>query len=235
VGLRTLPVMAESEVIPLFPLGSVLYPGLLLPLNVFEPRYRRLVQDLLARPEEQRTFGVVAIRQGREVGADGITALHAVGCAAQLRRVEEQDDGRFHLVTTGGPRFTLGRLDDSSHPYLQAEVTWLPEEAGASEPEVGALAERVATGFRGYLAALATARGNELEVPQLPTDPGVLSYLVAAAVVADLADKQALLAAPSVVSRLASERSLLARERALITALPTAPATELTRVPWSPN
>jgi Lon protease-like protein len=69
-----------STRLPLFPLGTVLFPGVLLPLHVFEERYRSMVRDLLDAPAEERRFGVVAIREGREVGADGIRALHAVGC-----------------------------------------------------------------------------------------------------------------------------------------------------------
>jgi hypothetical protein len=63
-----------SETLPLFPLGTVLFPGLLLPLHIFEERYRQLVRDLQTRPEPRR-FGVIAIRQGRETGVDGIQAL----------------------------------------------------------------------------------------------------------------------------------------------------------------
>ena len=115
--------------IPLFPLGTVLYPGLLLPLHIFEERYRRLVRDLAGLPPEQQRFGVVAIRQGREVGADGVEALHEVGCAAQVRRIEAYEDGRFELATTGGPRFRLVGVDGSL-PYLQGDVEWLPEAPG---------------------------------------------------------------------------------------------------------
>ncbi|HEY7880701.1 MAG TPA: LON peptidase substrate-binding domain-containing protein, partial [Streptosporangiaceae bacterium] len=74
-----------SETIPLFPLGTVLYPALLLPLHIFEDRYRQLVGDLLEGPEPRR-FGVIAIRRGRETGIDGVSALYEVGCAAVLRR-----------------------------------------------------------------------------------------------------------------------------------------------------
>ena len=68
-------------------------PGLVLPLSVFEPRYLALVQDLLARPEEERTFGVVALRSGREAGRPhDLASLHRVGCTAVVRQVTETDD-----------------------------------------------------------------------------------------------------------------------------------------------
>ena len=221
-----------AEVIPLFPLGTVLFPGLLLPLNVFEPRYRRQVQDLLELPEEERRFGVVAIRQGREVGAEGVQALHAVGCTAAVRRVDEQDDGRFHLVATGADRFRLEELDAVGKPYLQGRVSWLGEDPG-EDPE--GLIPGAQQAFSSYLGALGTARGVEIEVPDLPSDPQLLSYLVAATVVVDLPDKQELLAAPTTVARLRAELSLLRREQVLLTTLIAAPAPELTRVPFNPN
>ena len=80
--------------LPLFPLGAVLYPGMLLPLHIFEERYRQLVRDLLDGPEPRR-FGVIAIRKGRETGIDGVHSLYEIGCTATLRRVDQRDDGRF--------------------------------------------------------------------------------------------------------------------------------------------
>src|ERR1700684_3070134 len=100
-----------SEMLPLFPLGTVLYPGLLLPLHIFEDRYRRLVRDLLAGPSPQQ-FGVIAIKKGRETGIDGISSLHKIGCVATLRQVSERDDGGFDLVAVGTQRFRLLELDD---------------------------------------------------------------------------------------------------------------------------
>lgn len=222
-----------AEVIPLFPLGTVVFPGLMLPLNVFEPRYRRLVQDLLERPEDQRTFGVVAIRSGREVGRDGVNELYDVGCTTLVRRVEPQEDGRYHLVTTGARRFRLGRRDDVSAPYLQAEVEWIDEELGTGD-EV-ALSQQLTTTFRGYLGALSSARGVEIGVPQLPDDLSVLTYLVAATVVAEVTDKQLLLAAETTTDRVAAELALLKRETALLQKLASAPAVDLRQMPLSPN
>ena len=68
-----------SELLPMFPLSTVLFPGMRLPLHIFEPRYRQLIQDLLAGPQPGR-FGVIAIRKGRETGVDGISALYEIGC-----------------------------------------------------------------------------------------------------------------------------------------------------------
>jgi ATP-dependent Lon protease len=126
-----------GELIPLFPLGTPLFPGVVLPLHVFEPRYRRLMRDLLSLPEssDRRFFGVVAIRQGWEVEQVApAEALYDVGCTARVRRVASQPDGGFAIVTVGGDRFRL--LDvivGDDPPYLQGEVEWLADEEAAEE------------------------------------------------------------------------------------------------------
>jgi len=126
-----------GELIPLFPLGTPLFPGVVLPLQIFEPRYRRLVHDLLALPEagDRRFFGVVAIRQGWEVEAVApAEALYDIGCTARVQAVRPQSDGGFRVVTIGGERFRL--LDvvvGEDPPYLQGEIEWLDEEELAEE------------------------------------------------------------------------------------------------------
>lgn len=240
-----------SERLPLFPLGAVLFPGTMLPLHIFEDRYRRLVRDLTAGPEPWR-FGVVAIRKGRETGIGGVSALYDVGCVATVRQVHPHEDGRFDLVTVGTRRFRLAALDESL-PYLRADVDPLPEPVG--DPEVAAHgAATVAAAFRGYLAALqrrgpagpvgggnrsagpaGDGAGKDPATVEVPSEPVVLSYLVAASMIIDLADRQALLAEPDAASRLAAERSLLLRETALVGALTSTPAPELRYAPYSPN
>lgn len=217
--------------LPLFPLGTVLLPGLVLPLHVFEKRYRRLVADLLALPADERRFGVVAIRSGREVGAGAVRALHEVGCVASVRSVEPYDDGRFDLMTTGAERFRVRSVDDAL-PYLVGDVELLPELPG-EQPEAPAAA--VPAAFAAYTTALADAGGDRIEVPELPDDPLVLGYLVAATLALDLEERQALLAEPDGASRLRTELRLLRRETALLEALSCVPAPGLAAGPASPN
>jgi Lon protease-like protein len=127
-------------VIPLFPLETPLFPGVVLPLHIFEPRYRRLVADLAALPEgTERRFGVVAIRQGWEVERVApAEALFDVGCTAVLRMVAPQLDGGYHVAAVGADRFRLldvlvpgGGPDEP--PYLRAVVEWLSDEESAEE------------------------------------------------------------------------------------------------------
>src|SRR5918998_2505193 len=126
-----------GELIPLFPLGTPLFPGVVLPLRIFEPRYRRLMADLTGLPEgsERRFFGVVAIRQGWEVERVApARALYDVGCTARLRSLRPEIDGGFRIVTVGGDRVRLLDVVVGEHPpYLQAEVEWLADEEAAEE------------------------------------------------------------------------------------------------------
>src|SRR3954449_11142653 len=175
-----------GELIPLFPLGSPLFPGVVLPLSIFEPRYRHLVRDLISLPagSRRRFFGVVAIRQGWEVEqVSPAEALYDVGCSALLQAVHPQPDGRYAVTTVGGDRFRL--LDvvvGDDPPYLQGEIEWLAEEeaaeeaAGDTEGLVGPTREDVAAEvarssmavlvrgvrdlFSQYVAAVATLRGG---------------------------------------------------------------------------
>jgi hypothetical protein len=226
----------------------VLFPGLVMPLNVFEERYRALVRDLLALPDDgPRAFGVVAIRDGHEVaagpdgsapsgaaagfGEDPAKAFFPVGCIADATTIGERGDKGYELVATGTTRFRLLSVDTSG-PYLVGEVEKLTEEPGEG---AGALAGGVERAFRTYQKQLAGARERSLTSVQLPDEPGVLSYLVAAAVIAETPVKQRLLEARDTAARLAAELKLLRRECAVIRRLRTLPAVELTQQPPNPN
>jgi Lon protease-like protein len=218
--------------LPLFPLGAVLYPGMLLPLHIFEDRYRQLVRDLLDGPEP-RQFGVIAIRKGRETGIDGVQSLYQVGCTATLRRAEQHPDGRFDIVTVGTQRFRLLSLDETL-PYLQGEIELLAEEEvdeAAAAPVVGA----VQVAFRAYLDALTEWGGATVRVEDLPAEPVLLSYVVAATMVIDLPERQSLLAEPDAVARLNAQRALLSRETAMLKTTTSRPAPDLRYTPYNPN
>jgi uncharacterized protein len=241
--------------LPLFPLNSVLFPGLVLPLNVFEERYRAMMRELIKTPEDEpRRFAVVAIRDGHEVapsapgmpdrtavaergpaagfGEDPAGAFHGVGCVADAATVRERADGTFEVLATGTTRVRLVSVD-ASGPFLTAELQELPEETGEG---AGALAEGVLRSFRQYQKRLAGARERSLATSaELPDEPSVVSYLVAAAMVLDTPAKQRLLQAPDTASRLRDELTLLRRETAVLRHLPSLPAADLTRGPTSLN
>ncbi|RKN18805.1 peptidase S16 [Micromonospora musae] len=209
--------------LPVFPLGTVLFPGLVLPLHIFEERYRALIRDLVQLPEgAAREFGVVAIQagwevaptapDGRPVPGGGEVTLHEVGCTAELRQVTELPDGGFDIVTVGRRRFRIAEVDRSA-AYLTAEVEWLPEPGGADEA-AELLAARVISVFRQYLGLI---RPEQQEISeQLPEDPTVLSHLVAATAALTVEDRQRLLAIDDTTTRLRTELRLLNREAALL-------------------
>ena len=235
-----------TERLPLFPLGTVLYPGLVLPLSVFEERYRQLMADLLAGAEPYR-FGVVAIRDGQETAPTGVSggpsalaglgpdparSLFEVGCTAEVASVETRADGGYDLLVTGTTRFRVLSFDTSG-AYLTAETERLVEDPG---PEAAVLAQGVERTFRAYQRRLAGAREATIAgVQELPDDPMVLSYLVAAASVLSTGDKQRLLAAETASTRLSTELELLRRETAVLAKLPSLPAVELGRQSFNPN
>jgi Lon protease-like protein len=223
-----------SKLLPLFPLSTVLFPGMRLPLHIFEERYRLLVDHLRAQPEPRR-FGVIAIRKGREVGADGITALYEVGCVATVRQIVPHADGRFDLATVGTERFRLLRVDDSL-PYFQGETEPLNDEPDSDLGEAEAFAvNRVQAGFRAYLNALADRGGDVISVADLPDEPLLLSYVVGAAMIIDLPERQSLLAAPTALDRLRLERSLLVRETGMLRATTSRPAPDFAYERFSQN
>lgn len=230
----------------MFPLSTVLFPGLVLPLHIFEERYRVLVRELVANTaDEPHEFGVVTLRRGSEVQAlpDGDTdqpadaapvtadVLYEVGCTAELRQVTELPDGRFDIVTVGRRRFRVLSVEAASAPYLTAEVEWLPDETPDDTADL--LAPRVLAAFRTYLDLLRPA--SEV-LDQVPDDPTVLSHLVAATAQLTLDERHLLLAAPDTTTRLRTELKLLNREAGLLArvrAVPV-PLSDLAR-PASPN
>lgn len=221
-------MLLVSDRLPVFPLGTVLFPHVLLPLQVFEPRYREMMTDLMAGPEPW-SFVVVAIREGHEVGADSVRSLYDVGCLALVRRAERLPDGRFALMLQGTKRCWLGELDHS-RPYLQADVELLDDEHG----DVGTVvepADEVRRLFADYLGELRGAGASA----DLPDDPGALSFAVASLLVAALAERQALLEQHDTGERLRAESALLTRELALMRTLRTMPVNSPRLPPHSQN
>ena len=217
--------------LPIFPLGAVLFPGMPLPLHIFEDRYTELVRDLLAGDEDERRLGVVAIRDGYEVGDLAVHSAHRVGCEAVLTDVERLPDGRFDIEVVGRRRLRVEGMDES-RAYLVGDVAYLDESDGDAldEARVRALAA-----FESYRDRLGQMRGTEVEVPDLPRDPAALSYALAAGGLFMLSDRQQLLEEPDTASRLRRLSRLLRSETSAMTALPSLPATDVARTGWSPN
>ena len=184
----------------MFPLGSVLVPGMLLPLHVFEPRYRALVRDCLAG---DGLFGVVLIARGSEVGGGDVRT--DVGTVAEILQAEELPDGRFAVAAVGTRRLRVARwLEDD--PYPRAEVEDWPDDPDdrrrPTRPEALGPGGDVTALLR-RSAALAAELG-EAAPPvdlELADDPALAGFQAVAVAPLGPADRQALLSAPSVAAR----------------------------------
>jgi uncharacterized protein len=225
-----------AEPLPLFPLNTVLFPGIVMPLHIFEDRYRMLVRDLIALPPDvSREFGVVAIKVGYEVGARGVHTIQRTGCAALVTEVTANPDGSFEIMVIGRRRFHVESLDPSQE-YLRADVEWLTDASGGDTPaDAQRAAQRARELFGIYRDTVAELRGDDILEGEAPTNPVDLSYTLAAALVLNLAERQALLEAPDVVSRLRLGTSMMRAELQAMTAIPSLPATTMARTQWSHN
>jgi Lon protease-like protein len=145
--------------IPLFPLHTVLCPGIVVPLHIFEERYRALTRRCL---ETGGPFGIVLIKDGREVGERGVASLAGVGAFAEIRQAGRYPDGRYDLLAAGTGRFIIESVDASTEPYLVAEVTPLEDEVG-DESRAERLAATAIRRFVQYLELLRARDGETAE------------------------------------------------------------------------
>ncbi|HEX7096373.1 MAG TPA: LON peptidase substrate-binding domain-containing protein [Acidimicrobiales bacterium] len=196
---------------PMFPLGTVLFPSQLLPLHVFEPRYRQLTVDCL---RDDRGFGVVLIERGSEVGGGDVRTN--VGTLARIVQAQPFPDGRWALMTVGTTRVRVVEwLPDD--PYPRAEIDELPDDAAS--PNAAEALQRVVPLLRAVLA-----RKAELGEPaaaattELSDDVVLASYQASAVAPVGPVDHQRLLCAPGPDARLALLRELLEDERAFLDA-----------------
>ena len=219
-------------VVPLFPLNAVLFPGVVTPLHIFEDRYRALVRELTKiETVFDRVFGIIAIREGYEVGDHGMQSAHRVGTLVQLTEVEPYEDGRFDIEVIGRQRLRVIESDGSG-AFLRGEVELLPDD---DEPDAAAEARAALSVFETYRDQLSDLRGGPVLTGEMPSDPAYLSYALASTCLLTLPQRQALLEAESARERLGMLRRTLHEEMRAMRALPSLPATEVARTRWSPN
>jgi Lon protease-like protein len=218
--------------VPLFPLNTVLFPGMPLPLLVFEERYRALVRDLLSRPVGPgRAFGVVAIREGFEVGSNSRQSVHRTGTEAECVEIGAHEDGTFDVLVVGRRRFLVNGVREGSS-YLVGDVEWLGEPAGPAGEAALALARPM---FERYRTAVAHLYGQDVPDVDGNADPLRLSYAIAANAWLPLPDRQRLLEVGDATTRLTTVTALLRAELAAMRAIPSLPATQAAGAAWSPN
>jgi uncharacterized protein len=197
----------------LFPLNTVLFPGMPLHLHIFEPRYRMLLRRCI---EDQRPFGVVLIARGLEAGGPAAEPF-SVGTTARVADVEPLDGGRFNLTALGEERFRIRELD-REQPYLVGKVEGLPLEHPQTI-ETHRQARRLSPWVQAYLTLLAQADQSlalDLAALQLPDDPLSLVYWAATLLQIPAIEKQPLLEAARAADLLAHVARLYRRETTLL-------------------
>src|SRR4051794_15162328 len=200
-----------------------MFPGVSVPLHVFEDRYRALVHHLLTISDKSlRLFGIVAIREGYEVGQHGVQSVHRVGCVVQMTSVEPYEDGRFDIEVVGRHRLRLDGLGTSG-PFLVGDVEVLAERA-AEGTAPGPEAERTFPAFEEYRRRLSALRGGDVLDGDLPRDPELLSYSLSATCLLTLTERQELLEADTPLERLVMLRHALREEMRAMRAIPSLPA-----------
>jgi hypothetical protein len=223
-----------DTLLPLFPLGTVALPGTTVPLHVFEERYRALVADLLAADPEQRRFGIVAIREGYEVGSHETRSMYRTGCVMQLTGADRQPDGRYDVTAVAHSRFRV-LATDTERPYVRAEVELLPEDPGGSETDLAEAATAALATYETYREGVEDLGDVDPGPPPFADDLTGLSYALGAAAFLPLPDRQKVLEAPTTHARLELVRRQLDAELRAMRAVPSLPATEIARSGWSPN
>ncbi|TDV46257.1 LON peptidase substrate-binding domain-containing protein [Actinophytocola oryzae] len=214
--------------LPLFPLRTVLLPGVPLPLHIFEPRYRQLTVDLMTGTVPEKRFGVVALTPSADIEVTSLDQLQPIGCTAVLRQAARLPDGRYDIVTMGEQRFRLLELDCAAAPYLMGMVEWLPDIPAvipgqrAVSDTVGSLVAVARAAYRRYCRA-AWKQGDWTE-PAEDVEVSALAHLLATDCILPLEDRQHILEETRPLHRLRLVTSLISREAGILATLHAVPA-----------
>jgi Lon protease-like protein len=208
-------------------LHTVLFPGMTLPLQIFEPRYLEMIGECL---NGGLPFGVVLIDTGREVGGPAIP--HPVGTVARITSVERQASSRLHIEAVGQQRFRLLELH-YDHAFLTGTVEEFPL-AGANDAPARQSARALVPWVARYLHLLGETAEAQLHQQDLPHDPAGVGYLAAIVAQIPMLEKQALLATSTAPELLQRERAIYRREVSLLRAMLSSDRAR-SATPFSPN
>ncbi len=216
--------------LPLFPLGTVLFPGMPLNLHIFEERYKTMINLCV---KENRPFGVVLIAQGHEA-LGPLAEPHLVGCTAQITQIQPLRQGQMHITAIGRERFQIRELVHD-RPYLVGHVDMYPlEEESAEAIKRGSL--RLRRWVQRYLKALEEAGQVQFDEKKLPSDPKALAYLGAVILQQVTSEqKQSLLESPRSTAMIEQLCKLYRREVTLLEAMLSPPDTVQNDSPFSSN
>ena len=183
----------DSTILPLFPLNLVLFPGMPLPLHIFEERYKAMISECL---ETQMPFGVVLIRDGLEVGEPAEPFM--TGTSARIVRVDHLEDGRMNILTQGESRFQVMEITQNV-PHMVGRIQYLAEEPG--DPP-SAILDEVVEGYSAYLRNVEALSGGWTANAQPPRDPVLISYAVAGSLELPTSVRQQILESETASQRL---------------------------------
>lgn len=213
-----------NQMMALFPLGTVLFPGVVLPLHIFEPRYRQMIARCL---HLKQPFGAVLIKEGIEVG--GAAEPYEIGTVAEIEHALRFEDGRLLLTTVGQQRFRIINIVQRD-PYLVANIELLNDDLTS---DTLGYAERIRDLYTKHRDALAYATGITPQLDDLPDDPVELSYQLCEQFQVVDQSKQELLEA-DLDDRLEAIAEALERELRFLPQPPSSPP-PASDVPWSLN
>ncbi len=188
--------------LPLFPLNTVLFPGAMLPLHIFEERYKLMIASCI---EERRPFGVLLIREGWEAGETA--EPFEIGTTAHIARVDELEEGKMDLVCLGGKRFRTVRLV-SEDPYLTGEVEFLASTS-TDDPKAKELSDDAGSLFAEYVRLYLAISNQWARSVEMPGEPDGLADFIGARLGVAPQVKQRLLEELSARTRLALEVQIL--------------------------
>jgi Lon protease-like protein len=210
-------MLANDSNIPLFPLNVVLFPGMMLPLHIFEERYKTMARECLNSGDP---FGVVLAKtkQASKANVEGIyfDDLHHIGTTAHITAVEHLDDGRMNLITVGQDRFIIRDIQPGQDNFLIGLVDPFPMQDD-NPGEIEHLIQKLRPIVERYIEHLADASGEDLSEATLPTDPTALAFLAGTAIQGHLSDKQRLMANKSLKALIVDTASMLDREDQILT------------------
>ena len=185
----------------LFPLNTVLFPRMRMPLHIFEERYRIMIRECI---EEDAPFGVLLIKAGSEVGSGAVP--HDIGTTARILQVEYLEDGRLNIFAIGQQRFRIVAIN-TTQPYLRGEVALLDQEP--STDAAYAALPRARQQFDDYLKTYLALAGQWTRGVYLPDDPADAADYVAARMDVGPDAKQELLAQLNPEARIQRELEIL--------------------------
>jgi Lon protease-like protein len=201
--------------LPLFPLNSVLFPGMPITLRIFEERYKLMINECI---DQRQPFGVVLLKSGAEVQGMGSDAVpYPIGCTAQITQMQPLIAGQMNIVAVGRERFLIRSLE-FDQPYLTGQVEMLPLPNN-TPVEFTQIVRQLRPWVERYLTLLGRAENIEFDFTQLPQDALMLTYLSASLIKVELEQKQAFLEAENALALVREVRNYYRKEVTLLSAL----------------